>query len=75
MGKTKYLSAFELGMVVGVRRSGLSVSRSATLLGFSHSTVTHVYQEWFTTQRTSSQLDPTVGSIGVKMGQHPCGTL
>ena len=34
MGKTKYLSAFEQGMVVGVRCTGLSVSRIATLLGF-----------------------------------------
>jgi hypothetical protein len=25
-------------------------------------------------QSTSSQLDTTVGSIGVNMGQHPCGT-
>ena len=34
MGKTKYLSAFEQGMVVGARRTNLSVSRTATLLGF-----------------------------------------
>uniref|UniRef100_A0A4W5RNW4 Syntaxin-binding protein 5-like n=1 Tax=Hucho hucho TaxID=62062 RepID=A0A4W5RNW4_9TELE len=34
-----------------------------------------VCQELSTTQRTSSQLDTTVGSIGVNMGQHPCGTL
>jgi hypothetical protein len=51
------------------------VSRTAMLLGFSSSTVSHVYQEWFTTQRTSSQLDTTVVSIGVNMGQHPCGML
>ena len=31
MGKTTYLSVFELGMVVGARRTGLSVSRTATL--------------------------------------------
>ena len=42
---------------------------------FPSSTVSHVYQDWSTTQRTSSQLDTTVGSIGVKMGQHSCGTL
>uniref|UniRef100_A0A673YEK7 Vacuolar protein sorting 13 homolog C n=1 Tax=Salmo trutta TaxID=8032 RepID=A0A673YEK7_SALTR len=35
------------------------VSRTATLLGFSHSTVSCLYQEWSTTQRTSSQLDTT----------------
>ena len=55
MSKTKDLSAFERGMVVGARRAGLSVSRTATLLGFSRSTVSRVYQGWSTTQRTSSQ--------------------
>jgi hypothetical protein len=34
MGKTKYLSAFEQDMVVGARHTGLSVSRTATMLGF-----------------------------------------
>ena len=51
------------------------VSRTATLLGFSRSTVSPVYQEWSPTQRTSRQLDTTVESIGVNMGQPPCGTL
>ena len=64
------LSAFEQGMVVGARRTDLSVSRTATQLGFSCSTVSHVCQEWST-----NQLDTIVGSIGVSMGQHPCGTL
>ena len=50
------------------------VSRTATLLFFFSSTASCVYQEWSTTQRPSSQLDTTVGSIGI-MGQHPCGTL
>ena len=44
MGKTKDLSAFELGMVVGARHTGLSVSRTAMLLGFSRSTVSRVYR-------------------------------
>jgi hypothetical protein len=73
--RQKYFSAFEQGRVVGARRTGLSVSRTATLLGFSRSTVSCVYQEWFITQRTSIQLDPNVGSIQVNMGQHSCGTL
>jgi hypothetical protein len=34
MGKTKYLSAFKQGMAVGARRTGVSVTRTATLLGF-----------------------------------------
>ena len=37
MGKTKYLSVFERGMVVGARRTGLSVSTTALHLGFSRS--------------------------------------
>jgi hypothetical protein len=72
---TKDLSAFERGMVVGARHTSLSVSRTATLLGFSHSTVSRVYQEWSTTQRTSSQLDTIMGSNGVNIAEHRCGTL
>jgi hypothetical protein len=68
-------SAFERGMGVGARGTGFSVSRTAPLLGFSRSTVSRVYEEWSTIQRTSSQLDTTVGSIGVNLGQHPCGML
>ena len=45
MGKTKDLRAFEWGMVVGARRNGLTVSRTAMLLVFSHSSVSRVYQE------------------------------
>jgi hypothetical protein len=36
MGKTKDFIAFEWGMVVDARRTVLSVSRTAPLLGFSH---------------------------------------
>jgi hypothetical protein len=68
MGKTKYLGAFEWGMVESARHTDLSVSRNAMMLGFSHSTISCVYQEWSTIQRASSQLDTTVGSIGVNVG-------
>jgi hypothetical protein len=34
MGKAKYRSAFEQGSVEGAKRTGLSDSRTATLLGF-----------------------------------------
>ena len=77
-GETTSLSAFERGRIVGDDsrcQMHLFVSRTATLLGFSRSTVSCLYQEWSTTQRTSSQLDTTVGSIGVNMVQHPCGML
>jgi hypothetical protein len=43
--RVKHLSAFECSMVVGARRTGLSVSRTATLLVFSPSTVFRVYED------------------------------
>ena len=75
MGKAKNGSAFEWRMVVGARRTSLSASRTAMVLGCSRSTASRMYREWATTQRTSCQLDTTVGSIEVNMGQHPCGKL
>jgi hypothetical protein len=56
MGKTKYCSAFERGMVVGARHTGLSVSRTATLLGFSLSNIPCVYQEWSTSKRHPANM-------------------
>jgi hypothetical protein len=55
----EWASAFERGMVVGARHTGFRVSRTVTLQGFSHSTVSCLYQEWSTTQKTYSQLDTT----------------
>ncbi len=37
------LSDFERGMVVGARRAGLSISKTADLLGFSCTTISRVY--------------------------------
>ncbi len=45
MGKNNYLSDFEGGTVVGARRAGLSFSKTAELLGFSH-TIFSVTREW-----------------------------
>ncbi len=39
MGKKVDLSDFERGMVVGARWAGLSISKTADLLGFSHTTI------------------------------------
>ena len=60
----KYFSAFEWVMAVGARRTGWSVSSTATSLGFSRLTVACAYQEWSTTQTTSSQLDTSLENIG-----------
>ncbi len=42
MGKKWDLSDFERGMVVSARRAGLSISKTADLLGFSHTTIFRV---------------------------------
>ncbi len=45
MGKKVDLSDFERGIVVGARRAGMSISKTADLLGFSHTTISRVYRE------------------------------
>ncbi len=40
MGKKGDLSDFEHGMVVGARRAGIRISKTADLLGFSRTTTT-----------------------------------
>jgi len=46
MGKKGDLNSFERDMVVGAWQAGLSISQSAQLLGFSHTTIWRVYKEW-----------------------------
>ncbi len=55
MGKKGDLSDFERGMVVGDRRAGLSISKTAGLLGFSPATISRVYKEWSKKEKISSE--------------------
>ncbi|XP_078031718.1 uncharacterized protein LOC144467299 [Epinephelus lanceolatus] len=62
MGKSRDLSEFERGMIVGVRRAGCSISETVNRLGFSKTAVSRVYREWCEKQKTSSHR----GSCGRK---------
>ncbi len=39
----------------GARRAGLSISETADLLGFSHTTISSVYREWSEKEKISSE--------------------
>ncbi len=49
------LSDFEHGMIVGARRAGLNISKTADLLGFSHTIISSVYREWSEKEKISSE--------------------
>lgn len=62
MGKSRDLSEFERGMIVGARSAGCSISETVNRLGFSKTAVSRVYREWREKQKTSSHR----GSCGRK---------
>ncbi len=55
MGKKWDLSDFEHGRIVGARRAGLSISKTADLLGFSHTIISMVYRELSEKEKISSE--------------------
>ncbi len=74
MGKKGDLSDFERGMVVGARRAGLSISETADLLGFSHTTISRVYRELSKKRKypvNSSSLSENALSMSEVRGEWP----
>ncbi len=55
MGKKRDLSDFERGMVVGTRRAGMSISKTADLLGILRTTISRIYREWYEKEKISSE--------------------
>lgn len=72
MGKTRVLSDFECGMVVGARITGLSISETAVLLGFS---LPKVYRKLSEKDRMTSDRQLRINCLGDVRGQRSMGRL
>ncbi len=66
MGKKMDLSDFKHGIVVGARRAGLSIKKTADLLGFSRTTISMVYRELSEKEKISS-VRPAPRRVNVKI--------
>ena len=75
MGKTTGLSAFEQGMVVGARRTGLSVSRTINAAGFHTQQFTMCIKNGPPPKGRPANLTELWEALEFNMGQRPCGTL
>ena len=62
-------------MILDARRTGLSVSRTAMLLGFHSQQFPVCTMNYPPPKGHPANLTQLWGSIGVNMGQHHCGTL